>query len=173
MVSSIQLRYNAFRAVLIKVPFVCFLAMMGTEGIAATVIEDPEPSIPPGFGPFAAPASWGNDVKPADAHSSSDLALQSIADDVEILECLSSSVDRQSDTGCSISGSNTCRKSLRNRPPIDYSRFDQIAYQDSDAEVADKVALTVLFHPYFFTSYLNFIMMLMARTILLNSMDRV
>ena len=116
---------------------------MGTEGIAATVIEDPEPSIPPGFGPFAAPASWGiqNDVKPADAHSSSVLALQSIDDDVEILECLSSSVDRQSDTGCSISGSNTCRKSLRNRPPIDYSRFDQIAYEDSDAEVADKVAL--------------------------------
>jgi len=147
--------------------------MMGTEGIAATVIEDPEPSIPPGFGPFAAPASWGNDVKPADAHSSSVLALQSIDDDVEILEYLSSSVDRKSDTGCSISGSNTCRKSLRNRPPIDYSRFDQIAYEDSDAEVADKVALTVLFHPYFFTSYLNFIMMLMPRTILLNSMDRV
>ncbi|CAD6339579.1 unnamed protein product [Miscanthus lutarioriparius] len=113
---------------------------MGTEGIAATVIEDPEPSIPPGFGPFASPASWGiqNDVKPADAHSSSDLALQSIADDVEILECLSSSVDRQSDTGCSISRSNTCKKSLRNRPPIDYSRFDQIAGEDSDAEVADK-----------------------------------
>jgi hypothetical protein len=117
--------------------------MMGIEGIAATVTEDPEPSIPPGFGPFAASASWGiqNDVKPADDHSSSVLALQSIDDDVEILEYLSSSVDHQSDTGCCISGSNTCRKSLRNRPPIDYSRFDQIADEDSDAEVADKVAL--------------------------------
>ncbi|AQK83540.1 lysine-specific demethylase JMJ703 isoform X1 [Zea mays] len=115
-------------------------AMMGIEGIAATVTEDPEPSIPPGFGPFAASASWGiqNDVKPADDHSSSVLALQSIDDDVEILEYLSSSVDHQSDTGCCISGSNTCRKSLRNRPPIDYSRFDQIADEDSDAEVADK-----------------------------------
>lgn len=121
--------------------------MMGTEGIATTVIEDPEPSIPPGFGPFAALASWGiqNDVKPADDHSSSVLALQSIDDDVEILEYLSSSVDRQSDTGCSISGSNTCRKSLRNRPPIDYSRFDQIAGEDSDTEVADKVALLYYF----------------------------
>lgn len=117
--------------------------MMGTEGIAATVVEDPEPSIPPGFGPFTAPASWGNqnDIKPVDAHSSSVLALQSIDDDLEILEYISSSVNCQSDTGCSTSGSNTCRKSLRNRPPIDYSRFDQVAAEDSDAEVAEKVAL--------------------------------
>ncbi|CAL5036525.1 unnamed protein product [Urochloa decumbens] len=118
--------------------------MMGTEGITATVIEDHEPSIPPGFGPFVAAASWGtqNDIKPADDHSSSVVlvASQSTDNDVEILEHLSSSVNRQSDTTCGTSGSGTCRKSLRNRPPIDYSRFDLITDEDSDAEVAEKGA---------------------------------
>lgn len=123
--------------------------MMGTEGITATVIEDPEPLIPPGFGPFVAAASWGiqDDIKSADAHSSSVVASQSADNDVEILEHLYSSVNRQSDTTCSTSGSHTCRKSLRNRPPIDYSRFDVVVDEDSDAEVAEKVALTFLFCP--------------------------
>ncbi|OEL13556.1 Lysine-specific demethylase JMJ703 [Dichanthelium oligosanthes] len=114
--------------------------MMGTEGVSAAVIEDPEPSIPPGFGPFAAAASWGaqDDVKPDDAHASSVVALQSVDNDVEILEYLSSSVNRQNDTTCSTSESDNCRKSLRNRPPIDYSRFDLVADEDSDAEVAEK-----------------------------------
>ncbi|KAF8650532.1 hypothetical protein HU200_063904 [Digitaria exilis] len=114
--------------------------MMGTEGITATVIEDPEPLIPPGFGPFVAAASWGiqDDIKPADTHSSSVVASQSADNDVEILEHLSSSVNRQSDTTCSTSGSDTCRKSLRNRPPIDYSRFNVFVDEDSDAEVAEK-----------------------------------
>ncbi|KAF8723707.1 hypothetical protein HU200_021671 [Digitaria exilis] len=114
--------------------------MMGTEGITATVIEDPEPLIPPGFGPFVAAASWGiqDDIKPADTHSSSVVASQSADNDVEILEHLSSSVNRQSDTTCSTSGSDTCRKSLRNRPPIDYSRFNVVVDEDSDAEVAEK-----------------------------------
>ncbi|CAN6208876.1 unnamed protein product [Urochloa humidicola] len=116
--------------------------MMGTEGITATVIEDPEPSIPPGFGPFVEAASWGtqNDIKPACAHSSSVVASQSADNDVEILEYLSSSVNHQSDTTCGTSGNDTCRKSLRNRPPIDYSLFDLIADEDSDAEVAEKGA---------------------------------
>ncbi|WVZ81622.1 hypothetical protein U9M48_028977 [Paspalum notatum var. saurae] len=116
--------------------------MMGTEGIAATIVEDPEPSIPPGFGPFAVSASWGTqgNVKPAaaDAHSSSVLALQSVDNDVEILEYLSSSVNCQSDTTCSTSVRDTCRRSLRNRPPIDYSRFDHVEDEDSDTEAAEK-----------------------------------
>ncbi|XP_062233109.1 lysine-specific demethylase JMJ703-like [Phragmites australis] len=114
--------------------------MMGTEGITATLIEDPEPSVPPGFGPFAALASREiqNDVKPVDAQSSSVRVLQSIEKDVEILECLSTPVNCRSDTPCSTSGSDTCRKSLRNRPPIDYSRFDHTADEDSDIEVEEK-----------------------------------
>ncbi|KAG8084850.1 hypothetical protein GUJ93_ZPchr0010g9654 [Zizania palustris] len=113
-------------------------AMMGTECIAATHSEDSEPSIPPGFGPFAALALRGiqNDVKPADIHSTSVQILQSIRKDSE--ECQSSSGVSRSDTPCSTSGGNTCRKSLRNRPPIDYSRFEHNSDEDSDVEVAEK-----------------------------------
>ncbi|TVU11697.1 hypothetical protein EJB05_45299, partial [Eragrostis curvula] len=119
--------------------------MMGTEGITAALIEDPEPSIPPGFGPFAAVAlqETQNDVKPADIHSSSVQVLQRIDDDVEILECLSSSSNCQSDATCSTSWSKSCRKSLRNRPPIDYSRFDHIVDENSDVEVTEKGASSV------------------------------
>ncbi|KAL6838598.1 hypothetical protein ACP4OV_031555 [Aristida adscensionis] len=112
---------------------------MGTEGITVTLSEDPELSIPPGFGPFAALGlqEIQSDVKPADTHSSSVQVIESIDEDVEILESLSRSSDCQSNTPCSTSGSNTCRKSLRNRPPIDYSRFD-LADEDSDVEVVEK-----------------------------------
>ncbi|KAL6631367.1 hypothetical protein ACP70R_028217 [Stipagrostis hirtigluma subsp. patula] len=118
---------------------------MGTEGIAVTLSEEPELSIPPGFGPFAALALQGiqNDVNPADTRSSSVQVIQSIDDDVEILESLSSSVNCPSNTPCSTSGSDTCRKSLRNRPSIDYSRFDNMADEDSDVEVAEKGASSV------------------------------
>ncbi|KAK3128928.1 hypothetical protein QOZ80_6BG0468390 [Eleusine coracana subsp. coracana] len=112
---------------------------MGTEGITATLIEDPEPSIPSGFGPFAAISQEiENDVKPVDVYSSSVQVLQNIDDDVEILECLPSSSNCRNDTTCSTSLSETCRKSLRNRPPIDYSRFDHIADEESDVDVAEK-----------------------------------
>jgi hypothetical protein len=140
--------------------------MMETEDITATLIEDPEPSIPPGFGPFAAIAlqEIQNDVKPADVHSSSVQVVQSIddegKDEVEILECVSSLSNRRHDITCSTSLGETCRKSLRNRPPIDYSRFDHIADGDSDVEVAEKVNTHLYFDPYF-SSYLNFIKVLM------------
>ncbi|KAL5232150.1 hypothetical protein ABZP36_030926 [Zizania latifolia] len=112
--------------------------MMGTECITATHSEDSEPSIPPGFGPFAALALRGiqNDVKPSDIHSTSVQILQSIRKDSE--ECQSSSAVSRSDTPCSTSGGNTCRKSLRNRPPIDYSRFEHNSDEDSDVEVVEK-----------------------------------
>ncbi|XP_062220666.1 lysine-specific demethylase JMJ703-like [Phragmites australis] len=117
--------------------------MMGAECIMATLGEDPEPSIPPGFGPFNALALRGiqNNVEPADTHSSSVQVLQRIEKDVEILE--PSLAYCRSGTPASTSGSYTCRKSLRNRPPIDYSRFDHISDEDSDAEAAEKGVCSV------------------------------
>lgn len=119
--------------------------MMGTECITASLGDDPEPSIPPGFGPFAALALQGiqKDVKPADAHSSSVHVFQSSEKHVESLECQPYSAQSRNDTLCSTSGSHTCRKSLRNRPPIDYSRFDNISDEDSDVEVAEKGVTSV------------------------------
>jgi histone demethylase JARID1 len=117
--------------------------MMGTECITASLSEDSEPSIPPGFGPFAALALQGiqKDAKPADAHPSPLQVLQSVKEHVESLESQPHSVQSRNDTHCSTSGSYTCRQSLRNRPPVDYSRFDVISDEDSDVEVAEKVAL--------------------------------
>ncbi|TVU27776.1 hypothetical protein EJB05_19277, partial [Eragrostis curvula] len=112
--------------------------MMGTECIMTTLSEDPDLSFPPGFGPFASLSLRGiqHDVKPVENHSSSVQVLQNIDKDVEILE--TSSANCRSGTPCSTSGSNTCRKSLRNRPPIDYSLFDLMCDDDSDVEVAEK-----------------------------------
>ncbi|XP_006654139.1 lysine-specific demethylase JMJ703 [Oryza brachyantha] len=112
--------------------------MMGTECITATLNEDNEPSIPPGFGPFAALPLWEihTDAKPADTHSTSVQAIQGIRTESE--EFQSSSAASRSDTPCSTSVSQTCRKSLRNRPPIDYSRFEHISDEDSDVEIVEK-----------------------------------
>uniref|UniRef100_A0A0D9XCP7 JmjC domain-containing protein n=1 Tax=Leersia perrieri TaxID=77586 RepID=A0A0D9XCP7_9ORYZ len=111
--------------------------MMGTECITTTLNEDTEPSIPPGFGPFSALALRGiqNDAKPADTPTSVQ-ALQSIRKDSE--ECQSSSAVSRSDTPCSTSGNQTFRKSLRNRPLIDYSHFEHISDEDSDVEIVEK-----------------------------------
>ncbi|KAF8691686.1 hypothetical protein HU200_040072 [Digitaria exilis] len=106
---------------------------MGTECIMATLNEDPEPSFPPGFGPFAL-RGIQNDVKPVDIHSSSMQALQCIEEDVNMLE--PNSAHCRSGTPASTSGS--CRKSLRNRPPIDYSLFDLTSDDESGVESAEK-----------------------------------
>jgi histone demethylase JARID1 len=128
--------------------------MMGTECIMATLSGDPEPSIPPGFGPFVALALQGiqNNVKPGDAHSSSAQAAQCMEKDVEILE--HGSAHGRSGTPASTSGTHSCRRSLRNRPPIDYSQFDLISDEESDVESAEKVSLV---YPYFLymCDYLN------------------
>ncbi|CAD6241795.1 unnamed protein product [Miscanthus lutarioriparius] len=104
----------------------------------ATLGGDSEPSIPPGFGPFVALALQGiqNNVKPGDAHSSSAQAAQCMEKDVEILE--HSLAHGRSGTPASTSGSHSCRRSLRNRPPIDYSQFDIISDEESDVESAEK-----------------------------------
>lgn len=117
---------------------------MGTECIMTTLSEDPDPSFPPGFGPFASLKLRGiqDDVKPADTHSSSVQVLQTIDKDVEILEA--SSAHCRSGTPCSTSGTSICRKSLRNRPPIDYSLFELISDDDSDVEVPEKVVLACI-----------------------------
>ncbi|GJM87193.1 hypothetical protein PR202_ga03123 [Eleusine coracana subsp. coracana] len=51
----------------------CTNVTMGTECIMTTLSKDPEPSFPPGFGPFASLTlrSIQNDVKPADTQSTS------------------------------------------------------------------------------------------------------
>lgn len=105
----------------------------------ATLNEDPEPSFPPGFGPFVGLALRGiqNHVKPVDIHSSSVQALQCLEKGVNILE--PSSAHCRSGTPASTSGS--CRKSLRNRPPIDYSLFDLTSDEESELESAEKVSL--------------------------------
>ncbi|AQK55600.1 Putative lysine-specific demethylase JMJ16 [Zea mays] len=112
--------------------------MMGTECIMATLGGDPEPSIPPGFGPFVALALQGiqNNAKSADAHSSSAQAAHCMEKDVEVLE--HGSAHGWSDTPASTSGTHSCRRSLRNRPPIDYSQFDLISDEESDVESAEK-----------------------------------
>jgi len=114
--------------------------MMGTECITASLGEDSEPSIPPGFGPFAALALQGiqKDARPADAHPSPVQVLQSVKEHVLSFESQPHSAQSRNDTHCSTSGSYTCRQSLRNRPPVDYSRFDNISDEDSDVEVAEK-----------------------------------
>ncbi|KAM0905662.1 hypothetical protein ACQ4PT_017254 [Festuca glaucescens] len=114
--------------------------MMGTECITATLGEDSEPSIPPGFGPLAVLALQGiqKDSRPADAHPIPVQVLQSVKEHVESLESQPHSAQSRNDTHCSTSGSYTCRQSLRNRPPVDYSRFDVISDDDSDVEVAEK-----------------------------------
>ncbi|CAM0953455.1 unnamed protein product [Alopecurus aequalis] len=116
--------------------------MMGTECITASLVDDSEPSIPPGFGPFAALALQGiqKDARPSDAHPSPVQVLQSVKEHVEALEPQPHSAQSRNDTHCSTSGSQSCRQSLRNRPPIDYSRFDVISDDDSDVEVAEKAA---------------------------------
>nr|CAB3448280.1 unnamed protein product [Digitaria exilis] len=106
---------------------------MGTECIMATLNEDPEPSFPPGFGPFVL-RSIQSDVKPVDIHSSSMQALQCIEEDANMLE--PNSAHCRSGTPASTSGS--CRKSLRNRPPIDYSLFDLTSDDESGVESAEK-----------------------------------
>lgn len=107
----------------------------------ATLSGDPEPSIPPGFGPFVALALQGiqNSVKPGDAHSCSSQVAQCTEKDVEVLE--HSSAHGRSGTPASTSGSNSCRRSLRNRPPIDYRQFDLSSDEESDVESAEKVLL--------------------------------
>jgi len=114
--------------------------MMGIECITASLGDDSEPSIPPGFGPFAALALQGiqKDARPADAHPSAVQVLQSVQKHVESFEFQPHSAQSRNDTHCSTSESETCRQSLRNRPPIDYSRFDNISDEDSDVEVAEK-----------------------------------
>ncbi|CAN6279662.1 unnamed protein product [Urochloa humidicola] len=111
---------------------------MGTECIMPTLNEDPEPSFPPGFGPFVGLALRGiqDDVKPGGAHSSSLQVVQSTEKDVKILE--PSPVHCRSGTPASTSGSQSCRKSLRNRPPIDYSLFDLTSDEESEVEPAHK-----------------------------------
>ncbi|CAN6245682.1 unnamed protein product [Urochloa humidicola] len=112
---------------------------MGTECIMATLNEDPEPSFPPGFGPFVGLALRGiqDDVKPGGAHSRSVQIVQSIEKDVKISE--PSLVHYRSGTPASTSGSHSCRKSLRNRPPIDYSLFDLTSDEESEVEPAEGV----------------------------------
>ncbi|TKW42176.1 hypothetical protein SEVIR_1G366100v4 [Setaria viridis] len=112
--------------------------IMGTECIMATLNADPEPSFPPGFEPFIDLALRGiqDDAKPDDTHSSSVQVVQSTEKDVEILE--PSSAHCRSGTPASTSGSHGCRKSLRNRPPIDYSLFDLISDEESEVELAEK-----------------------------------
>ncbi|GJM87294.1 hypothetical protein PR202_ga03234 [Eleusine coracana subsp. coracana] len=109
-----------------------------------TLSKDPDPSFPPGFGPFASLTlrSIQNDVKPADTQSTAIQVLQTVEKDVEILA--TSSAHCRSGTPCSTSGSSICRKSLRNRPPIDYSLFDLISDDDSDVEIVEKVALACI-----------------------------
>ncbi|KAK3155529.1 hypothetical protein QOZ80_2BG0204370 [Eleusine coracana subsp. coracana] len=116
---------------------------MGTECIMTTLSKDPEPSFPPGFGPFASLTlrSIQNDVKPADTQSTSVQVLQTIKKDVQILG--TSSAHCRSGTPCSTSGSSICRKSLRNRPPVDYSLFDLISDDDSDVEIIEKGTTSV------------------------------
>lgn len=105
----------------------------------ATLNADPEPSFPPGFEPFIDLALRGiqDDAKPDDTHSSSVQVVQSTEKDVQILE--PSSAHCRSGTPASTSGSHGCRKSLRNRPPIDYSLFDLISDEESEVELAEKV----------------------------------
>ncbi|KAK3159414.1 hypothetical protein QOZ80_2AG0149820 [Eleusine coracana subsp. coracana] len=116
---------------------------MGTECIMTTLSKDPDPSFPPGFGPFASLTlrSIQNDVKPADTQSTAIQVLQTVEKDVEILA--TSSAHCRSGTPCSTSGSSICRKSLRNRPPIDYSLFDLISDDDSDVEIVEKDTTSV------------------------------
>ncbi|KAG2536839.1 lysine-specific demethylase JMJ703-like isoform X2 [Panicum virgatum] len=104
----------------------------------ATVKEDPELSFPPGFGPFVGLALQGtqNNVKPGGTHSSSVQVAQSIEKDVKVLE--PNSAHCRSGTPASTSGSHSCRKSLRNRPPIDYSIYDLTSDEESEIESAEK-----------------------------------
>lgn len=113
---------------------------MGTECIMATLNSDPEPSFPPGFGPFIGLALRGiqDGVKPDDTHSSSVQVVQSTERDADILE--PSSVHCRNGTPASTSGSHGCRKSLRNRPPVDYSLFDLTSDEESEVELAEKVS---------------------------------
>lgn len=140
-------------AIMVKLIFSSDAVMMG---VTTTLNEDTEPSIPPGFGPFATLPLWGihNDAKPAVTHSTPVQALQSIRKDSE--ECQPSAAVSRSDTPCSTSGTQTCRKSLRNRPPIDYSRFEHISDEDSDVEIVEKVGTHESRHS-FVNIYLTFI----------------
>jgi len=110
----------------------------------ATVNEDPELSFPPGFGPFVGLALQGtqNNVKPGGTHSSSVQVAQSIEDNVKVLE--PNSAHCRSGTPASTSGSHSCRKSLRNRPPIDYSIYDLTSDEESEIESAEKVSFVHL-----------------------------
>jgi hypothetical protein len=148
--------------------------MMGTECITATLSDDSEPSIPPGFGPLAALAFQGiqKDARPADSHPIPVQVLQSVKEHVESLESQPHSAQSRNDTHCSTSGSYTCRQSLRNRPPVDYSRFDVISDDDSDVEVAEKVApANVLIHS-LCPNQLKLTMILMLSIILKSSFGR-
>src|SRR5438105_863975 len=102
----------------------CSIGLTGFPCSYALHAGDPSPPI------YFYRSGWR--VKPADTHSSSVQVLQGIENDVEILGI--SSAQHRSSTPCSTSGSYTCRKSLRNRPPIDYSRFDHVSDEDSDVE---------------------------------------
>lgn len=126
----------------------------------ATLGGDPEPSIPPGFGPFVALALQGirDNVKSGDAHSSSAQAVQCKEKDVDIVE--HGSANSRSGTPASTSGTHSCRRSLRNRPPIDYSQFDLIWDDESDVESAEKVSLVYL--SLFLVQLPEFVMILMT-----------
>jgi len=123
----------------------------------ATVKEDPELSFPPGFGPFVGLALQGtqNNVKPGGTHSSSVQVAQSIEKDVKVLE--PNSAHCRSGTPASTSGSHSCRKSLRNRPPIDYSLYDLTSDEESEIESAEKVSFV---HLSFFILQYNLIFVL-------------
>lgn len=139
--------------------------MMGTECITASLGEDPEPSIPPGFGPFAALALQGihKDAKPADVHPSPVQVLQSVKKHVESLEGQPHSAQSRNDIHCSTSGSHMCRQSLRNRPPVDYSRFDNMSDdEDSDVEIVEKVPLANVLFNTLFSIQLKFATILMC-----------
>jgi len=147
-------------------------AVLGTECIMATLNEDPELSFPPGFGPFVGLALQGtqNNVKPGGTHSSSVQVAQSIEDDVKVLE--PNSAHCRSGTPASTSGSHSCRKSLRNRPPIDYSLYDLTSDEESEIESAEKVSFV---HISFFILQYNLnlcAMILLSCSILSYFVDR-
>ncbi|XP_010935913.1 lysine-specific demethylase JMJ703 [Elaeis guineensis] len=100
---------------------------MGTKYIEADVTDDPDgiSPVPPGF---TSPASF---------------TLQRVQDDVMVSTCASDSTQLGRETDCSVLGDKTLRKSLRHKPWVNYSQFDDSSEEESDAELYKQNAPSI------------------------------
>ncbi|XP_073012098.1 lysine-specific demethylase JMJ703 [Typha latifolia] len=96
---------------------------MGTECMTTHLKDESDgmPSVPPGFA------------------SLTSFTLQRVQDDVKIPVCSSNPIKTNADSDCSITGNDKFRKSLRHRPWVNYSKFDNSSEEEeSDSELFEQ-----------------------------------